>query len=162
MVYKWRSGYRANVSAKAAGEVMEQLESEDALTPENLVNVSRPEDAPLHKAFDWNDETAAEKWRMEQAKSLIRHIEVVPMTVGNPEPVRAFFPIRADKPETTYENIRFIVSDEDKRNEMLARAKSELKSFRVKYGQLKELKPVLDAIDRIADGNEYADEENPD
>ena len=65
------------VSAEVAAPVLEGLANENRLTAANLVDVSRPEDAPLHPEFEWRDDVAAERWREEQARQIIRCIRVV-------------------------------------------------------------------------------------
>jgi len=48
------------------------------LTPSRVVDVARSPLNPLHKYFEWDDAVAAEKYRQDQARELIRcvHIEV--------------------------------------------------------------------------------------
>lgn len=47
------------------------------LTPTAVVDAARPVDAPLHPCFEWNDTIAAERFRQEQAKVLIRSVRVL-------------------------------------------------------------------------------------
>jgi len=42
------------------------------LLARDVVNAARSPKHPLHSRFDWNDATAAENWRIEQAWRLIR------------------------------------------------------------------------------------------
>jgi len=44
------------------------------LTPSAVVDEARPEDSPLHAAFEWDDSIAAEKYRLEQARRLLRQV----------------------------------------------------------------------------------------
>lgn len=116
MAYRW--GQRAySVSADVAGRVMEDLENGPGLTAKNLVDVSRPEDAPLHSVFEWNDSTAAELYRENQARRLIASIEIVredaPEVEEKPVMIRAFHALRTEETEG-YEHIQHIVSDEEK------------------------------------------------
>lgn len=46
------------------------------LTPQAVVDEARNPEHPLHACFDWDDETAAEAWRLEQARTLIRSVRV--------------------------------------------------------------------------------------
>ena len=46
------------------------------LTAEVTVNEARNPDSPLHPHFDWDDATAAEKHRLEQARALIRSVKI--------------------------------------------------------------------------------------
>lgn len=75
MVYEWKdlaSVRNIKADAQVAGEVCEELEREGRLTPENLVEVSKDENAPLHNEFEWNDATAAKKYRRSQAQFIIK------------------------------------------------------------------------------------------
>lgn len=46
------------------------------LTPKDVVDAARPPSSPLHPFFEWDDETAAESWRIETARELIRSVRV--------------------------------------------------------------------------------------
>ena len=153
MVYKWKDNYRANVKAEVFGGVCEELEKSGNLTPAALVNVSREETAPLHKCFEWRDEIAAEKYREAQAGSMLRHLEIVTTAKDDDTPaaiVRAHFPVEGEG----YRNISYIMSDDEKRENLLRTAKGELARFRHKYKMLKELAPVFAAIEELERGAE--------
>lgn len=148
MVYKWKDNFRANVKAEVFGGVCEELEEKGALTPSSLVDVSRADDAPLHKCFEWSDEIAAEKYRQRQASLMLRHLEVVTTEKkDDPEPVsiRSYFPV----PQEGYRSISHIMSDEEKRDNLLRTAKIELERFCHKYKMLKALAPVFAAIEEL-------------
>jgi hypothetical protein len=145
--YKWTSGARCAVDANIAGAVCEQLEERGELTAERLVDVSRPEDAPLHRAFEWNDAIAAEKYRVEQARYIIRSLVVVVETADEARPIRAYFTTEVKR----YENINVIMQSEDKRRKLLQAAKRELEAFKAKYKALTELSKVFEAIDTVAE-----------
>lgn len=146
MQYCWKHGVRAPVSAQVVGEVCEKLESKGQLTPQKLVDVSRPEDAPLHKAFEWNDEVAAEKYREHQGRYLIRSVEVVR---ENAEPTRAFVTLSRTSKEHQYHSIDVVLKSSDDMDLLLQQAKRELAAFRRKYSQLTKLALIFDAIDKL-------------
>lgn len=152
MVYKWKDGSHHKVSAQVAGEVCAALEERGELNAQNLVDVSRPEDAPLHDEFTWNNDVAAELWRTEQARKIIQHISLKTET---PTPVRAFFNIEVKSPN--YESLNAIVKHEDKYAALLKTALRELEAFRRKYMMLSELELVMQAIEDVekaaSDGN---------
>lgn len=151
MAYRW--GQRAySVSADVAGRVMENLEVGPGLTAKNLVNVSRPGDAPLHSLFEWDDSVAAEYYRENQARRIIASIEIVredvPEVEEKPVMIRAFHALRTEETEG-YEHIQRIMSDEEKRNRLLELAKRDMNIFKEKYKELKELSKVFDSIDEF-------------
>lgn len=47
------------------------------LTPEQIVNEARAKDSPIHHFFTWDDSEAAEKWRIEEARELLKRIKIV-------------------------------------------------------------------------------------
>lgn len=146
MIYKVKSGARLPVSAQVAGEECERLESKGMLTPGNLVDASRPEDAPLHKCFEWDDGIAAERWREAQASYIIRSVEV---TISEEsDPTRAFVAVISDSTRE-YKSIGYVMRRSDSREALLDSAKRELLAFRRKYKNLFELAKVIDAIDGV-------------
>ena len=145
MVYKWKDAARLKTDAQTAGEICEKLEKSGGLTAKRLVDESRPEDAPLHKEFEWNDATAAEAYREEQARYIIRSLIVQPETTKN-EVVRAFFPMAEHK---VFESLPVILSDAKKTDALLDMAMRELKAFELKYSTLSQLAPVFEAIKAI-------------
>ena len=46
------------------------------LTPEIVLDDARDESSPLHDHFDWDDASAAEAHRLDQARGLIRRVKV--------------------------------------------------------------------------------------
>lgn len=146
MVYQWKSGSRiGGISAQVAGEVCEQLDSVGCLSAQRLVDVSRPKEAALHTAFEWDDSIAGEEWRKHQARHIINSIIVVQKKEDEPIPVRAFFKI--EQSEGTYESVHTILRCSTKREMLMQDALRELDSFKRKYSVLKELSGVFAAID---------------
>lgn len=145
MVYKFKSGSHIKADPQLAGAMLERLEAENNLTAKALVDANRPEDAPLHNEFEWNDSIAAEAYRENQARHIINCIEIVR---EEKEPVRAFFSI--SRAESEYHHVDAIMKEEDKRQALLKQALSELVSFERKYRQLEELAAVFAAIDEVA------------
>lgn len=146
-VYRWKTGAHASVSAQVAGEVCAELESRGNLTPSALVDASRPEDAPLHGAFEWDDVIAAKRYRETQASYIIRSVEVVMQDGGGP--VRAFVSLSTDSKHREYSSIDVVLSNADKRKAMLEQALADLDAFKRKYEQLEELAAIFAAIDGL-------------
>ena len=146
MVYQWKSNtpYTPKVDAQTAGEICEKLSSENRLNASELVNISRPDDAPLHKAFEWDDTIAGEEWRRHQARNLINALFISEPEAQH-EPVRGFF--KLERKAETYETLDTILRKPDKYEALLATARSELAAFSRKYRALSELEPVFQAID---------------
>lgn len=67
-----------NTPIRAA--MVERINALDAkhgtLTPELVVKDATSPKSPLHDYFEWDDDIAAHKFRLEQARTLIRSVEV--------------------------------------------------------------------------------------
>lgn len=143
--YKWKTGSQIKTNANIAGAVCEELEQTVGLTAQTLLDASRPDDAPLHGEFEWDDEKAAEAYRRTQARYIIRSLCVDAEVEGRIEPVRAYFMVT----ESRYENVSVVISEQKKRTAVLDMAMRELKAFERKYKQLVELQPIMDAIKQV-------------
>lgn len=77
--FTFKNGYRiSGITAQIAGEELARIEQQHGeLKPPTVVDEARPEDALLHPAFEWDDFTAAELHRQNQARHLIRAVQVV-------------------------------------------------------------------------------------
>lgn len=146
--YQWKRGSFVSGDAQVAGEVCSMLERRGDLTPKALVDESRPDDAPLHGMFEWDDAEAAEMYRQSQARHIINNIEVV--AVGDSKPVRAFVSLRVGGQDRRYESTEVALSKPDSREMVLREALSELRAFERKYSRLEELADVLAAIRQVA------------
>ena len=108
MVYQWKIPI-APVSAQTAGEEFERLyKAKGRLAPEDVVDASREETAPLHCCFEWNDEIAAEKYRIGQAGNIIRALVTVEPEEPRAQETRAFVHVRRD-----YHPLNVVVQDRD-------------------------------------------------
>lgn len=146
MTYQWKLPGLMPVPAQTAGEELERIyQAHGAIDPAFVVDESRPESAPLHPCFEWDDHIAAEKYRQNQARMVIRSVVTVQEThSGQPVSVRAFV-----QTETEYKPISVAMSSEEQMEELLGTALQELSAFRRKYAVLSALMPVFSAIDQI-------------
>ena len=147
MVYEWKPGSRHGVGANTAGAVCEQLEAAGGLTAKSLLDASRPEDAPLHSEFEWNDSVAAERYREDQARSIIRHL-TVRLDEKPGEPVRGFFCIERSGGRS-YTSVNVILKQSDLRSNLLRKALDEMDVFQRKYSTLTELATVFAAAAKV-------------
>ena len=146
MNYTFRNGFKHKVDANVAGAVCEELEQSGGLTGERLVEASRPEDAPLHGEFEWDDSKAAESWRVQQARCIINSLIIVSPETN--KETRKFVHLSIEK-TPRYESIETVMQSVDKRDLLLRNAYRELSAFRKKYAVLMELSKVFDVIDGL-------------
>lgn len=149
MVYQWKSVSRVCVDANVAGAVCEQLADKGCLSAKNLLDASRPEEAPLHHCFEWDDSVAAEMYREDQARYIIRSLVIVP---EKKEPVRGFF--RIENAGNTYHTIQTILQSDDATAKLFNTAMNELKALHRKYAALQRLERVWNAVEECEKENE--------
>jgi hypothetical protein len=64
-----------NVEVSAAKAELHRIRAvHGELRAPKIVDESRPDDAPLHPAFEWDDALAGEAYRVHQARSLVRAV----------------------------------------------------------------------------------------
>ena len=122
------------------------------ITPEMVVDDARRASSPLHRYFTWSDEEAAAKWRIEQAKYLIRHITIT-VTRKDAPLVRHFFSVTPAQGSGIAATKVYVTSDavmtsKDKRHEVVEYALKELEGWMARYAQYSELFKVTAAIKR--------------
>ena len=146
MVYEWK--YNMPIKAQIVGEHFEQLEKQQGcLTPKIVLESARSETSVIHGCFEWNDSIAAEKYRENQAGSLIRNLTVKMITSDKEqsEPVRAYVNIRQSD-SSEFISVGNVLKDEELTRKMLEQAKTELNAFAKKYFTLQELSGVFKEI----------------
>ena len=116
--------------------------------PEDVVLAASDERSALHSWFDWDDSEAAHKWRIEQARRLLRVTISYIAGPDNPS-TRVFVSLSGDREEGGYRSTVAVMSNADYRRQLLADALAELQSFEKKYAALKELASVFAAIRKI-------------
>jgi len=67
------------------------------LTPEIVIAAAQNPDSALHEQFDWDDDSAAHKWRLHQARALIRGATLIVKT-GETRTILPAFVRDPDKP----------------------------------------------------------------
>ena len=151
--YSYRRGFNFKVPAQVVGDTLEKLAEEGAVTSKALLDASRPEDAPTHALFEWNDSLAAEQYRLQQATVTINSIEVqiVNEATGTATPQAAFVNVVEKRPAKAgaFVPIEIALSNETMRSNLLSNAMNELRAFRRKYSQLSELTEIFDQITKV-------------
>ena len=103
--------------------------------------------ADAQKCFDWDDSSAAEKWRIQQARFVCNSFTVVVETTKGEE--KAYRLVQHDHDEKVYRPVTFTVRNEDQYESLLRKAKAELAAFKNRYQSIVELENVIEEIDRV-------------
>lgn len=153
--YKFKVDTYKGLSAEDAYKELMSIRknNNNQLTPEAVVEASKDESSLLHKVFEWDNEIAAEKWRLEQARTLIRNITVTVTTEKCEVQYRAI--VNIVKPETkerVYQPLQEVISDKSAYNALLQQAKDEAQDYIDRYSQLSELNGVKREMLKLING----------
>lgn len=147
--YAFRSGNRYSVGADVAGVELARIQQAyGAVTPATVVDEARPEEAPLHPVFEWDDSVAAEHYRVWQARRLIKSVEVI-VEDDKREPVYVHVPKRVESDAGGYQPVSVVVN----RPDMYALALADL-TRRVRAAQ-----EAVEALQRAASESPETDQE---
>lgn len=125
------------------------------IAPKAVVAAAKPKNSPLHKFFEWDDSSAAVKFREHQARILICNVYIRHADSEDSQPVRAFVNIKASSEDEEDESVRGYTSIENAltnvpmREQVLAYAKQQLIMWRAKFGAYEEFFGITKEIDKV-------------
>jgi len=146
-IIKWSVTGLFKADANKCYEEIRQIG--DEVKPEQVLNKAKDENSELHKCFDWNDSSAAEKFRLIQARDVINHLIVIKRDEDEEkEPVQFRVMMKNERThDSGYKQTIVMVKDEDEYRKLLEQAYAELHSFKQKYSCLSELAEILALIE---------------
>jgi hypothetical protein len=150
--YAWKlAGLAKGIDINDAVQELERIEGlYGSLTPENVLNASRPKNALFHSLFEWNDSVAAEHYRLQQARTILNNIEVKIISDGQPKNI-AVYEVISTPAGNQYKNIETFSPDDI--NFIKMRTKKELLILKNKLAIYKELSQtttlIASAIDTL-------------
>ena len=157
MVYRWKDGARvpAGSDPQIIGDEIERLRTRSGglLTAKHILKAAKAKRSPLHPHFEWDDTAAAEKYRQAQASYLLRVVVVAAAEDEEPfKPVRAFVTVGDDDEAQprTFTHIRAAMRDDGLREQVLARARKEVRAWRQRYDGFREFSELFAVIDEVA------------
>lgn len=145
-IYKTRQGSPfKEEDAQIIGEFIDS--TSDKSTKGILEAVRNNPDCAMYKYIEWDDTKAADEYRLQQIRNIVEHIIIEVRQIGNHLPIRAFYSIREigdSEPkyvsmETAFDNVSY-------RQQIIERAKSELRNWAERYSQYEELSSLIDFI----------------
>lgn len=123
---------------QAIGEALEDIKTSTGgeLRAKDVLDAARDKRHVLHKHFEWDDNVAAERYRLDQARGIIRVVRV--WEDDQEEPQRAFLSVPADK-GTVYRSIEDVRSSRDLQIAVMKRANDDLDAFSRRYRELTDV-----------------------
>lgn len=151
----WKVGYRNNgLQAETAFSELEKIRKKNGeLTQEGIVAAASAPRHKLHGQFEWNDKTAASKFRLRQAGTLMRSIQVTYKEKPD-DPIRVYEiairkPSGSEDKRTIYTTTQEMLATKEGRDELLRRAIADAMRFRRKFRVLHELDRIIEEIDKL-------------
>lgn len=137
MTFRVTPGSRIRkADAKVLGEAFERLKATGPLTADRVLTEAMNARSPLHRYFEWDDQKAAHQYRLEQARKLIRSIEVVLEDAkGKQMPMRAYYSVRDADGQRGYEAMEFVFATPDLADQVIEEALAQLEAWKAKYGR---------------------------
>jgi hypothetical protein len=122
------------------------MEAHGRLTPQLLVDAARPDDSPLHNRFEWDDEVAGEKYRLDQAREIIRSVKVVYRDATTEERARSYRMYSSIRTEEgrAYVPTQQALEDPFTRRLLIQQMRREMASLNEKFQHLAEWAELLD------------------
>jgi hypothetical protein len=121
ITYQWKDKFQHPIKHKGINRVQTELDAikkaNGKITPELLLEAAKSSASLFHDYFQWNDKIAANQHRLEEARYLLRHIEIRVVTNGEVKVSRAYEVISHDHKSNEYkkvtdltpENMNFII-----------------------------------------------------
>jgi hypothetical protein len=129
-------------SANAEKCYQEILSIGKTATAQQILDYARNPNSELHKCFEWDDTVAAEKYRLQQARQVVCHLVHVEDRQEEPQKIRLI-----QRASEGYMPVQMIVRNKTEYENLLARARAELRAFKQRYHTLVELEEILALID---------------
>lgn len=119
------------------------------LTAEAVIAQAENPGSALHTFFTWDDDEAAHKWRLVEARQLITSIRMTQVGVGE-DKMRSLVSLSSDRKHGGgYRRLEDVMASPDLRHHLLETALAELNAIQRKYRALEELQIVWGAVDVI-------------
>lgn len=119
------------------------------LRPEAVVAFARNPDTALHGRFEWDNAKASHQYRLHQARNLIRVVVLYEPRVDKNIDVYVSLPEDRLNPGGGYRRMVDVLSDTDRRQQLLDSALAELAVFQQKYATITELADVFSAARKV-------------
>jgi hypothetical protein len=133
-----------SAAARAELEAL-RLEKGGTLIAADVVDQARSPNSALHPYFEWGDDKAAELYREQQARSVIRAVvRIMPNGNGNPVAVRAYVSLPDDRANRTgYRAVADVMNDDDLAAKALQAFEADVLRLEAKYQSYALIRPTI-------------------
>ena len=143
--YVKRSGFRLQGDVQAMGRRLVKLGGRSGtLDAGSVVEDAKDPTSPLHGEFEWDVVKAAHAHWLEQARYVMRAIEIIYEEKGRAFQHRLF--ISLDEAPESYVAARRVLTDKQQREAWVNQALRELRSWCARYQSVKELSTIYEFL----------------
>ncbi len=157
MILRKKTGSRVNAPAEIIVKELERAKVDGNIHLQTLVDNAKPENAPLHGEFTWSNGEAADKWRLYEARQIVKSVEIVHESSPATRAYEATTVIveqdeGSQEPAVSmrvFRSVSDIMADPVARDELLTQAIRDAIAWRKRYAGLQELAKVFAALDVV-------------
>lgn len=155
-VFKARQGaHISDDDAQRIGGYLADKFGDHRVRPADFVISARPKSSPLHDDLEWDDKTAGEQWRMEQARKILGALMVVHVDDGGHERItRAYHNVVVDSgaedAERAYVPQHVVWRSADLREQVITAAARDVDRAATKLDQYEDLASQSEGLRIIA------------
>ena len=142
-IIKWKFDGIYNADPVKCKQEIESIGSD--VRPQQIVDYAKNPKAELHKCFTWNNDVAAKKWRLQEARQVVCNLVIVETNSDGEENMQIRVFHRTDNDEG-YKPIQLILKNKDEYEKILERCLSDLRALKNKYKNLSEYQEIWDLI----------------
>lgn len=149
----------SNPEAQRVGKFLDETFGDEVFTPEQVVEAARPKESEIHGLFTWDKGEAARQWNLYEARRIVGCVMLIEERKDESVIARAFHHVverHFPGKKSGYTSERVVWEREDFSNQVIERAKRELKAWEARYSSYSELREW--AIEELASGTIVAEE----
>lgn len=149
-VYEWKmEGFARGIDPEAAVDELSRIEMiYGTITAKNILQASIPKDALFHKLFTWDNKKAAFRYRLAEARRLIKNISVRIISNGQPVHISVYEVVTHAEGRQYFhiDNFRKEDVDEIRRNVL-----AQFNSIKAKLALYKQFDKIRKKIEQTAE-----------
>lgn len=118
-------------------ELRRLYEQHDHLSADLVLGAATSDASPLHDQFEWNNDVAGHKYRLGQARDLIRTVKIRRVETDRDLDVRAYLSVRSPQEPSHYvatEDIEDVLAQKL----LLAQMRRDIDRLKTRYSHLQE------------------------
>lgn len=116
--------------------LLELMDARGLLMPERVVEAAQDPASPLHTHFTWDNNEAAMQWRLQQARMLIRSVEIV-IDKRAPVRVNAFVSLPSDRTHGGgYREVQTVLSNDFMRAQLLDDIQKHIEKWETRAAEI--------------------------